>query len=334
MVLRMESQDLPHSRQVFQCWGTAPAPHKSTVLGVTGMGQWEKVLVAKSEEVSSIPRIYIIKNQLHNVVPLSSAHIPWQTYTHTNEIPVSKPMTDTLLNYTPSSQITLFKEPVQVILWFYKQSERRWTRKQSQHVTFFTTNAGPETLWCLECVPASAPPQRCLAQLADTICVSEGLHLCLLFWKLTLGDPQSLQCVLGRLPRVCVYLPDPVNLYTTDPVRNTHTLWRSKSYKFMVLWTQTTSGRDDVETELWEEVRLGRATDTEAMTRGHKVKWLNTICNSTCKWNDVSSTLESTPCLLFFLLYNQADQSQTHQDYCLPQAISCPLSEQITAKVP
>lgn len=173
---------------------------------------------------------------------------PWQTH--------SPP-----LNHTPSSQITLYKWPVQVILWFYKQSERRWTHKQSQHITFFTRpQMQVRKLWCLECVPASAPPQRCLAQLADTICVSEGLHLCCFeHWpRVTLNHCMR---VLGRLPKVCVYLPGLVNLYTTDPVRNTHTLWRSKSYKFMVLWTRTTSGRDDVETELWEEVRLGRATD-------------------------------------------------------------------------
>lgn len=233
MVLGMEPHDLPHSRQVFQCWGTAPAPHKNTVLGATEMGQWEKVLVAKSEEVSSIPRIYIIKNQLHNVVPLSSAHIPWQTYTHThtNEIPVSKPMTDTLLNYTPSSQITLYKEPVQVIPWFYKQSERRWSRKQSQHITFFTR---PQTqVRKLRDVWNVYLPQPHLRGawhnwLIQSVYLRAFISVCC-FENWPWVTLNHCMCVLGRLPRVCVYLPGPVNLYTTDPVRNTHTLWRSKS---------------------------------------------------------------------------------------------------------
>lgn len=256
-------------------------------------------------------------------------------HTHTNEIPVSKPMTDTLLNYTPSSQITLYKEPVQVILWFYKQSERRWTRKQSQHITFFTR---PQTqvrkLWCLECVPASVPPQRCLAQLADTICVSEGLHLCLLFWKLTLGDPQSLHVCAGKVTEsLCVSTRYCEPLFNRPSTQYTHTV------KIKVLQVHGVMNTNNLRKRWCGDRTLGRGQAGKghrhwSYDQGHKVKWLNTICNSTCKWNDVSSTLESTPCLLFSLLYNQVNQSQTHQDYCLPQAISCPLSEQITAKVP
>lgn len=290
MVLGMEPQDLPTQQASVPVLRDSPSPPKNTVLGATEMDQWEKVFVAKSEELSSVPRINIIKNQLHNVVPfvfrthtMANVH----THTHTMKYQWANPWQthSPPLSYTPGSQITLYKGPVQVILWFHKQSERRWTRKQSQHITFFTR---PQTQVRKLCVIWNVYlPQPHLRGawhnwLTPSVYLRAFISVCCFEnWpRVTLNH---CMCVLGRLPRVCVYLPGLVNLYTTDPACNTYTLWRSKSCKFMVLWTRTTSGRDDVETELWEEVRLGRATDTEAMTRGHKVKWLNTICNSTCK---------------------------------------------------
>lgn len=55
MVLGIEPQDLPTQQASVPVLRDSPSHPKNTVLGATEMGQWEKVVVAKSEELSSIP---------------------------------------------------------------------------------------------------------------------------------------------------------------------------------------------------------------------------------------------------------------------------------------
>lgn len=76
-------------------------------------------------------------------------------------------------------------------------------------------------------------------------------------------------CCKGYWEFVCIYPVLWTFIQTQYAIQ--YTLWRSKSYKFMVLWTWTIPGRDDVETELWEG-QAGKGHNTEAMTRVHKVK--------------------------------------------------------------
>lgn len=81
------------------------------------------------------------------------------------------------------------------------------------------------------------------------------------------GDPSiiAVVCWKGYGEFVC-----PVNPYI-DPVRSTHC--GDQSLPSSRCCEQEPSQEDDdVETELWGRVRQGKATDTEAMTRGHKVK--------------------------------------------------------------
>lgn len=125
-------------------------------------------------------------------------------------------------------------------------------------------------------------------------------------------------CVLGRLLRVCVYLPSPVNLYT-DAVRNTiHTV------KIKVLQVHGGVNMNHPRKRWCGGWTLGRS-DREGswywLWPGY-IKSNDSIppVSFTYKQNDVSSTLEGTPCLLFFLLHNQAEKAKLKL-IALPQAI-------------
>lgn len=140
---------------------------------------------------------------------------PWQTH--------SPP-----LSYTLGSQITLYKGPVQVILWFHKQSERRWTRKQSQHITFFTR---PQTQVRKLCdVWNVYLPQLHLRGtwhnwLTQSVYLRAFISVCLLFWKLTPGDPQSLHVCTGKVTEsLCVSTRSCEPLYNRSSMQYTHTV--------------------------------------------------------------------------------------------------------------
>lgn len=156
--------------------------------------------------------------------------------------------------------------------------------------------------------------------------------VCLLCWKPILGDPRSLHLCAGKVAKtfyVSTRSCEPLSRSSTQ-----YTLWRSKSYKFMVLWTWTFPGSGDVETELWEGVRQGRATDSEAMTRVHKVKWLNTCdFHLQAKWRKLHlgrHTLSIIPPVI-----QTGKQKPNSPRLLLYYRLSpCPLSEQAITKAP
>lgn len=135
--------------------------------------------------------------------------------------------------------------------------------------------------------------------------------------------------VLGSLPRVSMYLPRPVNLYT-DPVHNTHCEDQSHTSSCC---SEHEPSQGEMMWRLDSERLVRQVAQTLKLWPGYiKSNDSKPPVTFTHNENDVRSTLEGTPCLLSFLLYNQANKSQTLPDYCSTQAISCPLSEQIIAK--
>jgi hypothetical protein len=56
------------------------------------MAQWEKVLAAKPDDLSSIPREHVVegRNQLPQVVPLTSTSVLWHTHTNTHAHTINK----------------------------------------------------------------------------------------------------------------------------------------------------------------------------------------------------------------------------------------------------
>lgn len=183
--------------------------------------------------------------------------------------------------------------------------------KQCQHTAFFTR---PQTqvrnlcdAWNV-CLPQSHPRGAWHNWLMQS--VYPRAFLCLLCWKPTQGDPQSLHLCAGKVTKSFY-----VSTRSCEPSTQ-YTLWRSKSYRLVVLWTWTVPGRNDVENELWEGVRQGRATDSEAMTRVHKVKWLNTTCDFhlQIKWRKLHLGRHTLSIILPVI--QQANESQTLPDYC------------------
>lgn len=160
-------------------------------------------------------------------------------------------------------------------MWACGFINSHWTLKQRQHTTFFTR---PQTqvrnlcdAWNV-CLPQPHPRGAWHNWLMQS--VYPRAFVCLLCWKPTLGDPRSLHLCAGKVTKSFYVSTRPCEPLSRSSTQ--YTLWGSKSYQFVVLWTWTVPGRGDVETELWEGVRQGRATGSEAMTRVHKVKWLNT----------------------------------------------------------
>lgn len=118
-----------------------------------------------------------------------------------------------------------------------------------------------------------SPTQTSLAQSANAICISLGLHLFTVL-KTDLGDHQPLYLCAGKVTKSLCISTQSTFIQTQHAI---HTV-KVKVLQVHGVRNMNCPREDSVETELWEKVRQKEAKDTEAMTRRHKVKLLKTTC--------------------------------------------------------